>query len=151
MLIRFLHLLGVGIWLGGGLAALVAAYALQDEGPDARAAVDRLLGKLYAWVIAPGTILAVGAGIALTMMLATAGDGESLGDPAIAAMQGLGLVAGGLELLVSFPGAQQLSQVVTASEAGGESPSAARLRRRVARVTTVTMTLVVISLIASIA
>lgn len=128
-LIRFLHMLGIGLWLGGGAVAVLVNTLEAKTSPTARAAVDEMLGKVYAWVVGPGAITAVAAGVALTMMAASQGYGARLGHPPIAAMQGIGLVAATIEIFVSLPTSQRLARISALSE-GAESSATARLYRR---------------------
>jgi hypothetical protein len=87
-------------------------------------------------------MLATASGIALTMMVLGAGDGERLGTPALMAMQGVGLVAGLLELFVVFPTARRLAGITaTAAAAGGAWPGE-RLRSRLVRLELATLALV---------
>ncbi len=121
-------MLGIGLWLGGGAVAVLVNTLEAETSPAARAAVDEMLGKVYAWVVGPGAIAAVASGVALTMMAASQGYGSRLGDPSVAAMQGMGLLAGVIEILVSLPTSQRLARISALSE-GAESSATARLYR----------------------
>jgi uncharacterized membrane protein len=143
---RFLHLAGIGVWLGAGAAALLLARMAAGDAPERRA--DRLeqVGRFYAWLVAPAAILATASGLAITMMAASAGYGARLGAPASAAMQVLGLVAGGLEIFGAFPASQRMLRVVVAAEHGELAGAGERQRRRLVRLSPVSLSLVVIAL-----
>ena len=121
-------MLGIGLWLGGGAVAVLVNTLESETSPAARAAVDDMLGKVYAWVVGPGAIAAVASGVALTMMAASQGLSARLGHPPIAAMQGIGLLAGLIEIFVSLPTSQRLARISALSE-GAESSATARLYR----------------------
>jgi uncharacterized membrane protein len=143
--VRFLHLVGLGLWLGaGGAAALLARLAAGDP-PERRADRLELVGRLFGWMVAPGAVLTTASGIALTMMAASAGYGSRLGTPASAAMQVLGLVAAGLEILVSFPSSQRLMRAVLAAQGPELAGAGERMRRRLTLLAPITIGLVVVA------
>ncbi|MDH4044489.1 MAG: hypothetical protein OEY20_13355 [Gemmatimonadota bacterium] len=142
-LVRFLHVLGIALWLGAGVVALLFATGAKQDTPM-RLPRMLLLGRIYSFVIAPGAMLATASGIALTMMAASAGYGADLGAPALAAMQALGLLAGVLEIFVAFPTAQRLTGAAAAS-VDGAAWAGERMRARLVALLAVTLTLVVVS------
>jgi hypothetical protein len=142
-LVLFLHVVGIGLWLGAGAVALLLAVGARHDTP-LRLPRVLLLGRAYSVVVAPGAMLATASGLALTMMAATGGSNVQLGAPALAAMQTLGLVAGLVEIFVSFPTAQRLAGVAAAS-VDGAAWSGERLRGRLVRLLSFTLTLVLIS------
>lgn len=144
--IRFLHLLGIGVWVGAGAAAILLARVAAADPPERRADRLELVGRFYAWLVAPGAILATASGLAITMMAASAGYGVRLGQPASAAMQGLGLLAGFLEVFAAFPASQRLVRAVLAAERGALAGAGERMRRRIVTLGPLTLTLVVVSL-----
>lgn len=141
--VLFLHLVGIGLWLGAGTTALAFAVAARQETP-LRLPRVLLLGRVYSMIVAPGAILATASGLALTMVAASGGSSVELGTPALAAMQTLGLVAGLIEIFVAFPTAQRLTAVAAASVDGAAWGGEA-LRGRLARLLSFTLTLVLIS------
>jgi hypothetical protein len=78
------------------------------------------------------------------MMAASGGDGARLGEPTLAAMQTLGLVAGLLEIFVGFPTSQRLAGAGVAAM-DGAAWTGERLRTRLVVVLSITLTLVVAS------
>jgi uncharacterized membrane protein len=142
---RFLHMIGIALWLGGGGAVLLLARAAGGAAGAGR--LDRLglLSRTYGMIVAPGALLATVSGIALTMLLSSRGLGSRLSAPAAVGMEVLGLVAGALEIFVTFPAAQRLGRVVAAAEPADAPRAGARLRRRVAILLSVTLPLVAIA------
>ncbi len=145
ILVRFLHLIGLALWLGGGLWGLVLLVGARGEDPTPRGDHLALTTRLYAWIVAPGAMLATASGLALTMMAASAGYGARLGTASLAAMQAIGLVAGVLELFVGLPTAQRLGRVLAASDPAEIPKAGERFRSRLAGVLATTLTLVVVS------
>lgn len=141
--VTFLHVIGIALWLGAGAVALLFASAARQDTPMRLPRV-LLLGRIYSLLVAPGAMLATASGIALTMMAASGGDGGRLGEPALAAMQTLGLLAGILEIVVGFPTSQRLAGAGVAAM-DGAAWSGERLRSRLVIVLSITLTLVVVS------
>lgn len=142
-LVRFLHVLGIALWLGAGVVALLFATGAKQDTPMRLPRV-LLLGRIYALVIAPGAMLATASGIAITMMAASGGDSARLGEPALAAMQAVGLLAGILEIFVAFPTAQRLTGAAAAS-VDGAAWVGERLRARLVGLLAVNLTLVLVA------
>ena len=107
----FLHLLGFTLWLGGGLATMIMGIAARREDRHGLGAVVRAQGSLMKVAIAPGALIAVLSGLILTFSLSGSG-GELVGfNIWLVIMQGAGLVAALLTLLISLPTATKLSRV----------------------------------------
>jgi hypothetical protein len=113
----FLHLLGFTLWLGGAIAAMIMGIAAKREDRHGLGAVVRAQASLMKVAIAPGAILAVLSGLILTFQL-TGGDlpGFSIW---LVIMQGTGIVAALLTLLISLPTAAKLSRLDPVGEAAG--------------------------------
>jgi hypothetical protein len=146
---RFLHFLGQALWIGGGLAAMTLAIAARSEDPAVKAGVYRLLARLHGVVIAPGALMTVLSGLWLTMTLARRGRGGELGEPGLAIMQGLGIVAGILALLVALPTASLLARVAEPDQTGQLPPVFERFRKRQAIASSVAGALAVLALVAA--
>jgi hypothetical protein len=110
----FLHLVGFTMWLGGAIAAMIIGIAAKREDRHGLGAVVRAQGTLMRAVIAPGALLAVLSGLILTFQI-SGGDqpGFSLW---LMLMQGTGLVAALLTLLIALPTATKLSRLEPAGE-----------------------------------
>ena len=145
--VTFLHMLGISLWVGGVLAALVIIGATPVSQPAVvRGAAYRLLGRVYAWIVAPGAIATTASGLGITVIAASQGWGAGLGEPAVVAMQGVGLLAGILEIFVSFPMSQKLARVASVGEPDALPAVAELLRSRVAKVSGFALALVIVAL-----
>ena len=112
----FLHLLGFTLWLGGAISAMIMGIAARSEDRHGLGAVVRAQGSLMKVAIAPGALLAVLSGLIFTFRLTAAG-GEMVGfNPWLVIMQGAGLVAALLTLLIALPTASKLSRLEPAGE-----------------------------------
>ena len=113
----FLHLLGFTMWLGGAIASMIMGIAAKREDRHGIGAVVRAQGSLMKMVIAPGALLAVLSGLILTFQVSETGS-EIVGfNPWLVLMQGAGLVAALLTLLIALPTATKLSRL----DPGGET------------------------------
>jgi hypothetical protein len=113
----FLHLLGFTLWLGGAVAAMIMSMAAKREDRHGLGAVVRVQASLMKAAIAPGAILAVLSGLILTFHL---GGGDLPGFSIwLVIMQGAGLVAALLTLLISLPTAAKLSRLDPLGETAG--------------------------------
>jgi hypothetical protein len=113
----FLHLLGFTLWLGGAIAAMIMGIAAKREDRHGLGAVVRAQASLMKVAIAPGAILAVLSGLMLTFQLSGADlPGFSVW---LVIMQGAGVVAALLTLLISLPTATKLSRLDPLGEAAG--------------------------------
>lgn len=146
---QFLHLLGQALWIGGGIAAMTLALAARGEHPAVRGGVYRLLARVHGVVIAPGALITVLSGLWLTMTMARRGRGAELGEPGLAIMQGLGMVAGILVLFVALPTANLLARIAEPDGSGQLPPGFDRLRKRQAVVASVAGALAVLALVAA--
>ena len=107
----FLHLLGFTMWLGGGLAAMVAGIAAKREDRAGLGAVARAQAAVYKTIIGPGALLVVFSGLILTFS-ASARMGELAGfNVWLVVMQGAGLVGALIVLLIGLPTAAKLARV----------------------------------------
>ncbi len=110
----FLHLLGFTMWLGGAIAAMIMGIAAKREDRHGLGAVVRAQGTLMKVAIAPGALLAVLSGLMLTFQISGADlPGFSIW---LMLMQGTGLVAGLLTLLIALPTATKLSRLDPAGD-----------------------------------
>jgi hypothetical protein len=104
----FLHLLGFTMWLGGAIASMIMGIAAKREDRHGLGAVVRAQAALMKTAIAPGALLAVVSGIVLTLRLGS----DLMGfDVWLILMQGAGLVAALLTLLISLPTATKLGRI----------------------------------------
>ncbi len=110
----FLHLLGFTMWLGGAIAAMIIGIAAKREDRHGLGAVVRAQATLMKVAIAPGALLAVLSGLILTFRI---GGSELPGFSIwLMLMQGAGLVAALLTLLIALPTATKLSRLEPSGE-----------------------------------
>lgn len=146
LIMRFIHFLGMCLWIGGMVAAMVVVVNTRSEHGAAKRMGLRLVGKLYSLVIGPGTFLTVLMGLFLTMSLAQRSASAVMARPGIWVMQVTGLLAGVLVLFVGLPTAMNLARIASASD-DGELPSlAARLQKRLSIVAHVSAVLIMVAL-----
>lgn len=105
----FLHLLGFTMWLGGAIASMVIGVAAKAEERSGLGAVVRAQSQLTKVAIAPGSLLTVLSGLILTFRL-SGGDfaGFSIW---LVIMQGAGLIAALITLLIALPTATRLGRL----------------------------------------
>jgi hypothetical protein len=140
-----LHLLGFTMWLGGGLATMVAGISGGKEQPPGLVAVARAQAAIQKTIIAPGALLVVLSGLILTFSVSGRA-GELAGfNVWLIVMQGAGLLGALVVLLIGLPTAAKLSRL----DATG--PGAAyfdELRRRQKVVGSVSGALALVALVA---
>jgi uncharacterized membrane protein len=111
----FLHLLGFTMWLGGAIGSMIIGIAAKREDRSCLGAVVRSQSTLTKVAIAPGALLTVLSGIFLTFQV-------SGGDFArfslwLVVMQGAGVIAALLTLLITLPTATRLGRLDPMGEA----------------------------------
>jgi flagellar biosynthesis component FlhA len=107
----FLHLLGFTLWLGGAIAAMIMGTAARREDRHGAGAVVRAQASLMRVAIAPGALLAVLSGIILTFRVSGSSAELAGFNLWLVLMQGAGLVAALLTLLIALPTATKLSRI----------------------------------------
>src|SRR5215207_4839018 len=114
----FLHLLGFTMWLGGGLASMVAGIAAKREDRAGLGAVARAQAAAHKAIIGPGALLVVLSGLILTFS-AAGRPGELEGfNVWLVVMQGTGLVGAMIVLLIGLPTAAKLGRLDPAGPGG---------------------------------
>jgi hypothetical protein len=107
----FLHLLGFTMWLGGGLAVMVAGIAARREDRAGLGAIARAQAAVHKAIIAPGAILVVLSGLILTFSV-SGRTGELVGfNVWLVIMQGAGLLGALMVLLIGLPTAAKLARL----------------------------------------
>jgi hypothetical protein len=141
----FLHLLGFTMWIGGGLAAMVAGIAAKRERREVLGAVARAQAAAHKAIIAPGALLAVLSGLILTFSVTgRSGAMMSVNTP-LMVMQGAGLLGALLVLLVGLPTAAKLARL---DPTGQGAAFFDELRQRQRIVGSVSGTLALVALVA---
>jgi hypothetical protein len=105
----FLHLLSFTMWLGGAIASMIIGIAAKREERNGLGAVVRAQSKLTKVAIAPGALLTVLSGIVLTFQLS----GSDLAGFSVwlIIMQGAGVIAALITLLIALPTATRLGRL----------------------------------------
>lgn len=107
----FLHIVGFTLWIGGGLAAMVAGIVSKSEDRAGLGAVVRAQAAMHRILVAPGALLAVLSGLMLTFMVTSLRGGEPGFNLWLVLMQGTGLVGALIVLLVGLPTAAKLARL----------------------------------------
>ncbi len=121
----FVHVLGFTLWLGGGIATMVAGVAAKRFAPGERLAAYKLTSAVQRILVAPGALAVVLTGVILSMPRMKSGD--------VPGWMGLMMVAGLLGALgavgISVPTAAKLGRLEL--DGRGELPEAFQeLRKR---------------------
>lgn len=104
------HLLGFVLWMGGGFAAMTVGIAMGSAPRTQLQAMAGIQGRLHRALILPGVLLTVISGLMLTLQLyGTATSAAGFPVPLLV-MQGAGLLAAILALVVNFPAVSRLSR-----------------------------------------
>jgi hypothetical protein len=99
------------MWLGGGLASMVAGIAAKREDRAGLGAIARAQAAVHKAIIAPGAILVVLSGLILTFSV-SGRTGELVGfNIWLVVMQGTGLVGALMVLLIGLPTAAKLARL----------------------------------------
>jgi Na+/melibiose symporter-like transporter len=122
-----LHYFGFVLWLGAGVASMLAGLGARREGAAVIAAVTRIQAALQRNVIAPGAGLVIVTGLFLTMK--TFGMGNVAPSGWLMTMQVAGLLGAGLTLFVALPTSSRLARI---SPEGATAPLFEQLRKRMA-------------------
>lgn len=139
-----LHLIGFTAWMGGLLAVLAIGSAARREDAALLGVVARLQSGVYRLLVGPGAMLTVVSGMILTLQLYNEATAVGLGAP-LMTMQGLGLLAGLVSLIVSVPTASRLARLEPVG------PSAALFAQLAQRLRTADLATLVLSVIALVA
>lgn len=140
----FVHVLGIALWLGGGLATMVVGVAAKRFSPESRLATYRLTSAVQRLLIGPGVIGAVFSGVVLSAPFII----QKGAVPGwLMLMMAAGIPAALIALGVTLPTAVRLGRL--SLDPNGNLPeSFAGLRRRLVLAASVTGGLVLIALAA---
>jgi hypothetical protein len=115
----FLHLLGFTLWLGGGLASMVAGIVGKREDRPGVGAVARTQAAIQKNIVAPGALLTVLSGLVLTFSV-TGRSGETAGFALpLMVMQGAGIIGALITLTIGLPTASKLARLDPVGPAAG--------------------------------
>lgn len=119
------HVLGFTLWLGGGMAMMIAGVTAKGFAPAERLAVYRVIGNVFRALVGPGAIGVVVSGLFLLMPYMKSGAMPMW----LNLMMGVGLLGAILAVGVVMPTAARLARLEL--DPRGELPEAfAGLRKR---------------------
>jgi len=119
------HVLGFTLWLGGGIATMVAGVTAKRMAPGERLAGYRLIGAVQRILVAPGALAVVLSGLILSRPYMKQGDVPGW----LGLMMGAGILGAIGAVGISVPTAAKLARLEP--DARGEMPEAFhRLRKR---------------------
>jgi hypothetical protein len=107
----FLHIIGFTLWIGGGLASMVAGIVSKGEERARLGAVVRAQAAVQRVLVAPGALLTVLSGLMLTFAVTSLSGGEAGFSIWLVLMQGAGLVGALIVLLVGLPTSSKLARI----------------------------------------
>jgi hypothetical protein len=107
----FLHIIGFTLWIGGGLASMVAGIVSKGEERARLGAVVRAQAAVQRILVAPGALLTVLSGVMLTFAMTSLRGGEAGFSIWLVLMQGAGLVGALIVLLVGLPTSSKLTRI----------------------------------------
>jgi hypothetical protein len=107
----FLHIVGFTLWIGGGLASMVAGIVSKREERPRLGAVVRAQAAVQRILVAPGALLTVLSGVMLTFAMTSLRGGEAGFSFWLVLMQGAGLVGALIVLLVGLPTSSKLTRI----------------------------------------
>jgi hypothetical protein len=140
----FVHLLGIVMWLGGALGVMAVGIASRAEPRDGYGMAMRMLAAIYRAVILPGSLATVVSGLVLTLMMYGGPAGLGAASHWLMMMQGTGLLAALITLVVLVPTAIRLLRV----DPVGQSLQFDALRRKQVRLGMVSGLLGLLALLA---
>jgi hypothetical protein len=105
------HIIGYVLWMGGGLAAMTVGIAMRVGPREELPALIGVQAGLHSKLILPGCVLVVVSGLLLTLRLYSTATAVNGFPTQLMVMQGAGLVAAVIVLVVSFPTVGRLSRL----------------------------------------
>ena len=152
LIIRFIHYLGISMWLGGGITAVLLVASADRESPMVQASLYRRLAALHTRVIAIGALFTIGSGILWSMSLVSASGVEGGQMPfAYWVMVLTGFVGGVLVFFAALPNSARLARLAVPGDGGKLPPACKRYQSRLSTTSALASALAVVSLLASVA
>ena len=119
------HVLGFTLWLGGGIATMVAGVTAKRMAPGERLAGYKLIGAVQRLLVAPGAVAVLVSGVVLSVPFMQQGIVPGW----LGLMMVTGIVGAIAALAISVPTAAKLARLEP--DTRGELPEAFhRLRKR---------------------
>src|SRR2546430_16824275 len=114
------HVLGFTLWLGGGIATMVAGVTAKPMGTAERLAAYKIIGAVQRILVAPGAIAVVLSGFILARPYMEAGQGPGW----VGTLMGAGVLGANRAVASSVPAADKLARLRPG--AGGPLPGASQ-------------------------
>jgi len=124
-MLRFLHWIGIAVWLGAQLTFMVWGPLTKGASLEAWAHTWKTLARVQGLLIAPAAALATITGIVMTMQLVGLHADET---PPLELMQGFGVLAGVAAVALVTPLANRVAYFAQLSLEGQKDPRADRAR-----------------------
>jgi hypothetical protein len=138
------HILGFTLWLGGGMATMVAGVTAKRFAPADRLKAYKLIGAVQRLLVGPGALGVILSGV----MLSTAFMKSGMMPGWLNTMMGAGLLGGIVAVGISVPTAARLARLEV--DARGELPAAFQgLRKRQVLAATIAGSLGLVALFAA--
>jgi hypothetical protein len=151
LFVRFVHYLGMAMWIGGWLTVTVLATSVRVESPQVRVTWAALRARVQTRIIGPGALLTVGSGMLWSMAIVGSGGGGSRTAPiGLWIMTVAGMVGGLLVAFVALPTAVRLRAVAVSSADGQVLPAFEQQKRRLTLVSFVAGVCALVSLFAAV-
>ena len=120
----FVHVIGFTLWLGGGIATMVAGVAAKRFAPAARLGAYKLIGAIQRILVGPGAIAVVLSGVVLSAPYMKSGAMPGW----LNLMMGAGILGAIAAVGVSVPTASRLGRLEV--DARGELPESFQALRQ---------------------
>ncbi len=151
LFVRFVHYLGLAMWIGGWLAMSVLAMHARGETAQVRAGVFGLLARVHSIVIGPGAILTLVSGIMWSVAVAGGGEIQIRVAPVgLWVMTVAGFVGGLLIVVEALPTAARLRALAVPTADGQMLPAFEKQRKRLIVVSFVAGVLALVSMFAAV-
>ena len=151
LIVRFLHYLGLAMWLGGWLCVVVLVASERGDSTHVRTTLFKLVARVHTTVIVPGALFTLGSGVLWSMAIVGAGGVQSGVAPiGVLVMTAAGFVGGLLVVFVALPTAVKLKAVAVPTAAGKMLPVFERQRKRLIATSHIAGVLALVALFASV-
>lgn len=138
-----LHLLGFTLWIGGGVATMVAGIAAKHFAPEARLAIYRITSAVWRILVGPSAVAVTLSGIALSMPYMKSG----VMPGGLGLMMGTGILGALVALGLALPAAAGLGRLEL--DPSGELPRRfASVRKRLVWAASISGGLALVALVA---
>lgn len=139
-----LHLVGFTLWIGGGVATMVAGVAAKGFAAESRLAVYRIMSAVWRIVVGPAALAVLLSGIVLSMPYMKSGQVPG----ALGLMMGAGMLGALIAVGVALPATAALGRLELDAN-GHLPPQFAILRKRLAIAASIAGGLALVALVAA--